>query len=156
MTRAVAVPAGPSSAVPWSIKRRPATIGCTRSKFDGYRTRASSGGVTVLRSRKGLDWTHVSRRSQQRVMSCRIASSTARFCAVDKNEMPHFAGLLRALSTKKTADLIFFVFDLLYRDREDIPMIGGQISRCREFAASASCTLVLTKRLTLKQQAARS
>ena len=44
-------------------------------------------------------------------------------CALDKKGMPDFAGLLAALSEKKTGALVYFVFDLLFA--RTIPGAGG-------------------------------
>ncbi len=40
--------------------------------------------------------------------------------ALDHDGMPDFSGLQVALSEKKTGDLVFFVFDLLFEGREDL------------------------------------
>ena len=40
--------------------------------------------------------------------------------ALDENGSPDFAGLQAALSSEKTDDLIFFAFDLLFTDGEDL------------------------------------
>ncbi len=41
-------------------------------------------------------------------------------CALDENGLPSFAGLQQALSDGKTEELIFFVFDLLFLEGEDL------------------------------------
>lgn len=89
-------------------------------KFDGYRIQARIEGHTcVLRSRKGLDWTH---RFPEIGRACEVLPDCiidGEICAVDKNDMPSFSGLQEALSSKKTSKLVFFVFDLMWLKRED-------------------------------------
>jgi len=84
-------------------------------KFDGYRIQARvERGKTILRSRKGLDWTH---RFPEIAGDCSALPNCiidGEICAVDKKGMPHFAGLQESLSTKKTAKLVFYVFDLMW------------------------------------------
>ena len=89
-------------------------------KFDGYRMQGRiAGGVCVLRSRKGLDWTH---RFEEIAAACADLPDCiidGEICALDKNGMPSFAGLQEALSGKKTGKLVFFVFDLMHLKQED-------------------------------------
>jgi len=89
-------------------------------KLDGYRIQARISGVcTVLRSRKGLDWTD---RFPEIANACNDLPDCiidGEICATDKQGMPSFSGLQNALSTKRTGKLIFFVFDLLYLGSED-------------------------------------
>ena len=90
-------------------------------KFDGYRMQARvEDGRAVLRTRKGLDWT--SRFPQ-------IANAAARYpgnlidgeiVALDAKGRPDFAKMQEALSTGKTAGLVYFVFDLLAASGEDL------------------------------------
>lgn len=90
-------------------------------KFDGYRMqlRVESGHVT-LKTRKGLDWTG---------KFAPIAALAAGFpdcildgevVALDRSGAPDFAALQAALSEGDTRDLIFFAFDLLYLEGEDL------------------------------------
>jgi bifunctional non-homologous end joining protein LigD len=90
-------------------------------KFDGYRMQMRvAEGETRLRTRKGLDWTD---------RFGRIASAGAKLpdclidgeiVALDKDGSPDFAGLQAALSDRKTDDLVFFVFDALFAQGEDL------------------------------------
>jgi bifunctional non-homologous end joining protein LigD len=90
-------------------------------KFDGYRMQLrTEAGKTTLRTRKGLDWTP---RFQA------IAATGAKYAdciidgeivALDHTGAPDFAALQAALSDEKTDDLIFFAFDLLYAEGEDL------------------------------------
>jgi bifunctional non-homologous end joining protein LigD len=89
-------------------------------KLDGYRIQARiERRKAVLRSRKGLDWTH---RFQEIATDCEKLANCiidGEICAVDRHGMPSFAGLQEALSSGKTATLIYYVFDLMWLDRED-------------------------------------
>ena len=90
-------------------------------KFDGYRVQARvEDGKAVLRTRKGLDWT-------QKFSAIAKAASDLPDCildgeivALDHNGAPDFAALQAALSDGRTGQLIFFVFDLLFADGEDL------------------------------------
>jgi len=90
-------------------------------KFDGYRVQGwTAGGKTVLRTRKGLDWTH---QFPQIAAACEDLSETiidGEIVALDANGAPDFAALQAALSERNTADLVFFVFDLLFAKGEDL------------------------------------
>ncbi len=90
-------------------------------KFDGYRLqlRVESGRVT-LKTRKGLDWT---------AKFGAIAAQAARLpdviidgevVALDENGAPDFAALQAALSDRKTDQLVFFAFDLLFAEGRDL------------------------------------
>lgn len=89
-------------------------------KFDGYRMQGrTQRGSSVLRSRKGLDWTN--RFPEIAEACCELPDSIVdgEICALDKDGMPSFAGLQYALSSGNTGKLVFFVFDLLHFNRED-------------------------------------
>ena len=70
-------------------------------KLDGYRIQARvEGGTCVLRSRKGLDWTH---RFEEIASACADLPDCiidGEICAVDKHGLPSFSGLQTALSSK--------------------------------------------------------
>jgi bifunctional non-homologous end joining protein LigD len=89
-------------------------------KFDGYRMQGRvSNGKCILRSRKGLDWTH---RFPEIVKACEKLPDCiidGEICGLDKHGLPSFSGLQQALSEKSTGALVFFVFDLLWLQRED-------------------------------------
>jgi bifunctional non-homologous end joining protein LigD len=90
-------------------------------KFDGYRIQARiSAGAAVLRARKGLDWT---RKFPEIAAACKQlpdAIVDGEIVALDDNGAPDFAALQAALSEGNTANLVFFVFDLLFADGEDL------------------------------------
>lgn len=90
-------------------------------KFDGYRMqlRVESGKAKML-TRKGLDWTEkfsAIAKVAAKLPDCIIDGEV---CALDHNGAPDFAALQAALSDGKSQDLIFFVFDLLFAEDEDL------------------------------------
>ncbi|MDB5472578.1 MAG: ligase [Caulobacter sp.] len=90
-------------------------------KFDGYRMqlRVASGKAT-LRTRKGLDWTHKFSAIARDGAALPDAIVDGEICALDDDGSPSFAGLQAALSAEKTDSLIFFAFDLLAAEGEDL------------------------------------
>src|SRR5207245_3083475 len=90
-------------------------------KFDGYRVqmRAEGGGVT-LKTRKGLDWTGKFAAIAKAAASLPDSIIDGEIVALDRNGAPDFAALQAALADEKTDDLIFFAFDLLYLEGEDL------------------------------------
>ncbi len=104
------------------LERPPAGPGWVHEvKFDGYRMQLRvSGGKAALRTRKGLDWTQkfsAIARAAGRFPDCIIDGE---ICALDHNGAPDFAGLQAALSDGKTDALVFFAFDLLFAEGEDL------------------------------------
>ena len=85
-------------------------------KFDGYRIQARiENGKARLYTRKGLDWSDrfpEIARAGGKLPDCILDGEIV---ALDHNGAPDFAGLQAALSDRKTRDLVFFVFDLLFR-----------------------------------------
>ena len=90
-------------------------------KFDGYRVQARTGqGTAVLRTRKGLDWT---RRFPEIARACEglpDAIVDGEIVALDGDGAPDFAALQAALSEGNTENLVFFVFDILFAEGEDL------------------------------------
>lgn len=89
-------------------------------KFDGYRIQARiKAGKCTLRSRKANDYTATLpeiARSCADLPDCIIDGEV---CAFDKEGMPSFSGLQRAMKEGRTVKLVYFVFDLLWQGRED-------------------------------------
>jgi bifunctional non-homologous end joining protein LigD len=90
-------------------------------KFDGYRIqmRVLDGEVT-LKTRKGLDWTAkypAIAAAASELPDCIIDGE---ICALDEHGAPDFAALQASLSEKKTDDLVFFAFDLLFNGGDDL------------------------------------
>ncbi|HJR56022.1 MAG TPA: DNA ligase D [Rhizomicrobium sp.] len=90
-------------------------------KFDGYRVQLRVvDGKPALRTRKGLDWTGkfpAIAQAASKLPDCLIDGEV---CALDHNGAPDFAVLQAALSDDKTDPLIFFAFDLLFAEGQDL------------------------------------
>jgi len=90
-------------------------------KFDGYRMQLRvEGGETQLRTRKGLDWTEKFPEIAEIATRLPDGIYDGEVCAVDKDGAPNFSALQAALSDGKTEKLIFFAFDLLFSEGEDL------------------------------------
>ena len=90
-------------------------------KFDGYRVqmRVEDGKVKLL-TRKGLDWTGKFAAIARAGAKLPDAILDGEVVALDHNGAPDFAALQAALSEGKTDALIFFAFDLMFADGEDL------------------------------------
>ncbi|HEY4124028.1 MAG TPA: DNA ligase D, partial [Rhizomicrobium sp.] len=90
-------------------------------KFDGYRMQARvENGRAILRTRKKLDW---SARFPEIAKDCGVLPDgiyDGEIVALDKQGVADFAMLQGALSDKKTASLVFFVFDLPFFEGLDL------------------------------------
>lgn len=93
-------------------------------KFDGYRLQARiSAGKVKLLTRTGLDWTE---RFGERIsdglaeLPCETALIDGEVVALGENGISSFSALQLALSEGKTDKLVFFAFDLLHLDGEDL------------------------------------
>ncbi|HEY4076009.1 MAG TPA: DNA ligase D [Rhizomicrobium sp.] len=90
-------------------------------KFDGYRMQLHvEAGKVRFFTRKGLDWTSkfsAIAGAATKLPDCIIDGE---ICALDDNGAPDFAALQAALSEGKSDPLIFFAFDLLFADGEDL------------------------------------
>lgn len=92
-------------------------------KFDGYRLQAHvAGGRVKLLTRSGLDWTlRFGKRLIAALMDlpCDTALIDGEIVALTESGSS-FSALQAALSDGKVDDLIFFAFDLLFLDGEDL------------------------------------
>ena len=90
-------------------------------KFDGYRLQLRvEDGEATLRTRKGLDWTEKFQAiaaQAARLPDCVIDGEAV---ALDTQGAPDFAALQAALSEGRSEKLIFFAFDLLFAEDEDL------------------------------------
>jgi bifunctional non-homologous end joining protein LigD len=90
-------------------------------KFDGYRMQLRiADGRAVLRTRKGLDWTEkfaTIARAAAEFPDCILDGEVV---ALDKHGAPDFGALQAALSEGKSNRLVYFAFDLLFLDGEDL------------------------------------
>ena len=90
-------------------------------KFDGYRMQLRvKGGKVTLRTRTGLDWSQRFPRLIADAKTLPDVLIDGEVVALDQAGSPSFAGLQAALSEEKTEDLIFFAFDLLYAEGQDL------------------------------------
>jgi bifunctional non-homologous end joining protein LigD len=90
-------------------------------KFDGYRMQLRTlGGKAALRTRKGLDWS--AKFPEITKAGARLGDGIidGEIVALDHSGAPDFAALQAAISDKKTADLVFFVFDQMFDGLEDL------------------------------------
>jgi bifunctional non-homologous end joining protein LigD len=79
-----------------------------------------AGGKATLKTRKGLDWTDKFAAVAMEAAGFADAIVDGELCALDAEGAPDFAALQGAIAEGKTDDLIFFVFDLLFADGEDL------------------------------------
>lgn len=105
-----------------SRERPPAGAGWLHEiKFDGYRIQLRiSDGEIELKTRKGLDWTERFGEIAEDAAGLPDALIDGEICALDNHGAPDFASLQAALSEGKTEDLVYFAFDLLFQDGEDL------------------------------------
>ena len=90
-------------------------------KFDGYRLQLRvEGGKAKLLTRKGLDWTKRFAAIAKVAAKLPDGIIDGEVCALDHNGAPDFAALQAALSDGKTEPLVFFAFDLLFAEGEDL------------------------------------
>jgi len=90
-------------------------------KFDGYRLQLRVvDGKATLKTRKGLDWTDKFQAIAdvaEQLPDCMIDGEA---CALDKDSVPNFSALQVALSEGRSQDMVFFVFDAMFADGEDL------------------------------------
>jgi bifunctional non-homologous end joining protein LigD len=90
-------------------------------KFDGYRMQIRvEKGEARLRTRKGLDWTAKFPGLAEAASALPECLLDGEVVALDKHGAPNFAALQAALSDRKTGELIFFAFDLLFIEGDDL------------------------------------
>lgn len=93
-------------------------------KFDGYRLQARiEDGKAVLLTRSGLDWTDRFGATLAKALGalpCETALIDGEVVALEENGLSSFSALQDALSEGRTGQLVFFAFDLLYLDGEDL------------------------------------
>ena len=92
-------------------------------KFDGYRMLARlDRGVVRLLTRTGLDWTHKYPAIAAAVSSigARQAYLDGELCGVGPDGVTSFSMIQLASDSGNAAALVFFLFDLLHLDGEDL------------------------------------
>jgi bifunctional non-homologous end joining protein LigD len=119
---AAAMPAFVKPQLCKSVERPPSGAGWVHEiKFDGYRLqlRIRSGSAT-LRTRKGLDWSSRFPKLIADAGALPDGLIDGEVVALDADGAPDFPALQAALSDEKTDDLIFFAFDALFAEGEDL------------------------------------
>jgi len=109
-------------------------------KYDGYRMHARlDGGAVKLLTRTGLDWTHKYPAIAAAVSSigARQAYLDGELCGVGPDGVTSFSMIQLASDSGNAAALVFFLFDLLYVDGEDL-MMRPLIDRKTRLAALLS------------------
>ena len=104
------------------VERPPGGIGWGHEvKFDGYRIQMRIDGRRVmLKTRAGLEWTRKFPAIEKAAARLPDAIIDGEVAALDDHGAPDFSALQAALSEGKTEDLIFFAFDLLFEDDQDL------------------------------------
>ncbi len=94
-------------------------------KLDGYRMQAHvRGGRVTLYTRNGHDWSDRFAGAAPGLASLPDCVVDGELVALDASGNPDFAALQAAIERRTTRDLVFFAFDLLWRDgdRRDRPL----------------------------------
>src|SRR5690242_4951862 len=111
-------------------------------KFDGYRmhARLDRGAVRLL-TRTGLDWTHKYPPIAAAVstLGARQAYLDGELCGVFPDGITSFSMIQAASDAGNAAGLVYFIFDLLHLDGEDVaalPLIERK-ARLAELLAGA-------------------
>ncbi|MFH1553859.1 MAG: DNA ligase D, partial [Pseudomonadota bacterium] len=90
-------------------------------KLDGYRIQLRvEGGKAALRTRTGLDWTARFSAIAQAAGALPDALIDGEVVALNVHGAPDFPALQVALSEGRTKDLVYFAFDLLFQEGEDL------------------------------------
>ncbi|MBC7371981.1 MAG: hypothetical protein H7326_10470, partial [Bdellovibrionaceae bacterium] len=92
-------------------------------KFDGYRTQARIQGKSVeLLTRKGLDWTEKYAPLDKELLKLKIKSAIfdGEVVVLDSAGGTDFSALQLALKNDDMSGVVFYVFDLLYLNGEDL------------------------------------
>ncbi len=90
-------------------------------KLDGYRMQLRvENGKVALRTRKGLDWTNKFSEISVAARSLPDAIIDGEVAALNRSNVSDLTALRVALSEARTEDLIFFAFDLLHLNGEDL------------------------------------
>jgi bifunctional non-homologous end joining protein LigD len=104
------------------VERAPSQAGWAHEvKFDGYRLQLRiEDGKASLRTRKGLDWTEKFTATAEQAAKLPDCIIDGEAVALDAHGAPDFSALQAALSEGQSEKLVFFAFDLLFADGEDL------------------------------------
>ncbi|MDQ8727287.1 DNA ligase D [Bradyrhizobium sp. LHD-71] len=105
-----------------SAARPPSTDGWVHEiKFDGYRMQMRiEDGEVSLKTRKALDWTEKFSAIAGAASRLPDAILDGEIVALNSKGDPDFPAMQAAMSDGDTDELIFFAFDLLFADGEDL------------------------------------
>ncbi len=105
-----------------SVDRPPSGPGWGHEiKFDGYRVQLRIvNGEATLKTRKGLDWSGKFDSIIKEAKALPDCVIDGEIVALDAHGSPDFAALQAAISEQKTNDLIFYAFDLLFENEDDV------------------------------------
>jgi bifunctional non-homologous end joining protein LigD len=112
---------------------------CHEIKFDGYRVQLRvEQGEAVLKTRKGLDWTEKFQAIAKEGSRLPDVLIDGEIVALRHDGTPDFSSLQAAISDGKTGELIFFAFDLLFADGEDLRRVplGERKARLKQLLAA--------------------
>ena len=115
-------------------------------KYDGYRMHARlDGGRVKLLTRSGIDWTHKYPAIAKAMASldARQAYLDGELCGVGPDGITSFSIVQLASDSGNAAALVFFLFDLLHLDGEDLcPLsLGERKERLAALLANAPSSL---------------
>ena len=128
--------AAPSS-VPWVVE----------NKFDGYRLLARVDGVRVqLFTRNGHDWTSKLKNVAAAVAGLQLGSAwvDGEIIVMNANGVPDFNALQNSIDNAKTADVVYFVFDLPFHGGKDLrqaPLVARRAKLQELLSTTASETV---------------
>jgi bifunctional non-homologous end joining protein LigD len=101
-------------------------------KFDGYRMQLRiENGRATLRTRSGLDWTERFTAIARTGASLPDAILDGEVVALSQDGAPSFSALQAALSERRTDDLVYFAFDLLFERGEDLRTLSLDVRKQR-------------------------
>ncbi len=90
-------------------------------KFDGYRLQVRiEGGRATIFTRNGHDWTGKFPELSADLATLPDCILDGELCALDANGHPNFSKLRASISPGKTSVLVYFAFDLLWANGEDL------------------------------------
>ena len=90
-------------------------------KLDGYRMQLRvENRMAAMRTRKGLDWTVMFAAVAEAARALPNAIIDGEVVALDATGAPDFSALQAALSEGRSGDLVYFAFDLLFAEGEDL------------------------------------
>ncbi|MCR5877941.1 DNA ligase D [Phenylobacterium sp. J367] len=120
--KASALPAFVPPVLAKSVDRPPPGAGWGHEiKFDGYRLQVRvEKKAAVIKTRSGLDWTAKFKEIAADAAHLPDGLYDGEACALDDHGSPDFPALQAALSDGKTGNLIFFAFDAIFLEGEDL------------------------------------